>query len=65
MRARGRDIRRKREQMGYGLRRFASQVHVSPAHLSRVERGQRGAQPEVIKRIADALNVPVADISDP
>ncbi|KDN86766.1 hypothetical protein KCH_15000 [Kitasatospora cheerisanensis KCTC 2395] len=38
---------------------------MSPAHLSRVERGQRGAQPEVIKRIADALNVPVADISDP
>ncbi|WP_282204489.1 helix-turn-helix domain-containing protein [Kitasatospora fiedleri] len=65
VRARGQDIRRKREQMGYGLRRFASQVAISPAHLSRIERGQRGAQPEVIKRIADKLQVTMLDIADP
>ncbi|WP_353652325.1 helix-turn-helix transcriptional regulator [Streptomyces sp. CB03911] len=65
VRARGADIRTRREQMGYGLSRFARQVGVSPAHLSRIERGQRGAQPEVLGRIAAGLGASIADISDP
>ncbi|MFI6443780.1 helix-turn-helix domain-containing protein [Kitasatospora sp. NPDC050543] len=65
MRARGEDIRRKREQAGYGLNRFAHQVGVSPAHLSRIERGHRGAQPEVLKRIASGLSVEIDEIAHP
>ncbi len=49
--------------MGYGLRRFAAQVSVSPSHLSRIERDQRGAQPEVLVRIAQGLNVAIDDIT--
>ncbi|MFI2610648.1 helix-turn-helix domain-containing protein [Kitasatospora sp. NPDC018619] len=64
VRAHGPNIRHRREQSGYGLRRFAALVGVSPAHLSRIERGQRGAQPEVIKRIAAALNAEIAEIAD-
>nr|WP_257019210.1 helix-turn-helix transcriptional regulator [Streptomyces sp. TLI_235] len=63
MRAQGADIRRKRELLGHGLTRFAQQVGVSPAHLSRIERGLRGAQPEVMKRIATGLGVDIEDIS--
>ncbi|MFD0570172.1 helix-turn-helix domain-containing protein [Kitasatospora gansuensis] len=64
MRARGADIRNKRELAGYSLTRFAREVDVSPAHLSRVERGQRGAQPELLARIAAGLKVAIADITD-
>ncbi|MCG6499419.1 helix-turn-helix domain-containing protein [Kitasatospora sp. A2-31] len=64
VRAHGPNIRSKRERQGYGLRRFAALVDVSPAHLSRIERGQRGAQPEVIQRIARGLGVEITDIAD-
>ncbi|MGA5819696.1 helix-turn-helix domain-containing protein [Kitasatospora sp. NPDC094028] len=64
VRAHGPNIRHRREQLGYGLRRFAALVGVSPAHLSRIERGQRGAQPEVVKRIAAELNAEITDIAD-
>ncbi|MFF1792626.1 helix-turn-helix domain-containing protein [Kitasatospora sp. NPDC058263] len=62
MRAHGSSIRLRREQLGYGLRRFAALVGVSPAHLSRIEREQCGAQPEVITRIAKGLGVAFTDI---
>ncbi|MGW6913752.1 helix-turn-helix domain-containing protein [Kitasatospora sp. NPDC054939] len=64
MRAHGPNIRQRRERLGYGLRRFAAAVDVSAAHLSRIERGQRGAQPEVMRRIADGLGVDVTEIAD-
>lgn len=64
VRAHGPNIRHRREQSGYGLRRFAALVGVSPAHLSRIERGQRGAQPEVIKRIAVGLGAEITEIAD-
>ncbi|MGV9271479.1 helix-turn-helix domain-containing protein [Kitasatospora sp. NPDC003701] len=64
MRAQGTTIRSRRERSGYGLRRFAGLIGVSPAHLSRIERGQRGAQPEVIKRIAEGLGAEIAEIAD-
>ncbi|MFD8319683.1 helix-turn-helix domain-containing protein [Kitasatospora purpeofusca] len=64
MQARGEIIRRKREQEGYGLRRFAAQVAISPTHLSRIERGHRGAQPEVLARIARGLGVALKDIAE-
>jgi transcriptional regulator with XRE-family HTH domain len=62
--ARGSSIRSKREQMGYGLRRFAAQVGISSSHLSRIERDQSGAQPEVLMRIALGLNVAISDITE-
>lgn len=63
MEARGTTIRRKRQGAGRGLRAFAIQVGISPSHLSRIERGQRGAQPEVLDRIARVLGVPMSEIA--
>lgn len=63
MQPRGSEIRRLRQELGIGLRSFAGQVSVSPAHLSRIERGERRAQPEVLKRIADGLGTGIGDIS--
>ena len=55
MQARGRTIRRKREASGYGLTAFARRVEISPSHLSRIERGKANPSPDVLKRIAVAL----------
>lgn len=55
MQARGRTIRRKREACGYGLTAFARRVKISASHLSRIERGKANPSPDVLKRIALAL----------
>lgn len=49
-------------RLGYGLNRFAARAGVSASHLSRVERGLRGAQPEVKMRIARALGTTIKAI---
>lgn len=53
--ARGHTIRRKREGAGYGLRAFADVVGVSPSWLSRIERDLVNPSPDVLRRIALAL----------
>ncbi|MEV7358167.1 helix-turn-helix transcriptional regulator [Kitasatospora sp. NPDC091276] len=59
MQADGPNIRRLRERMGHGLNSFAQRAGISPSHLSRIERGLSGAQPEVIQLIAAELHVEV------
>jgi transcriptional regulator with XRE-family HTH domain len=56
-------IRRRRLELGHGLRSFSAQVNVSPSHLSRIEREINGAQPEVMMRIAIALNMRIQDVT--
>ncbi|MFI1889882.1 helix-turn-helix domain-containing protein [Streptomyces jumonjinensis] len=58
----GPKIRRQRELSGYGLRKFANAAQVSHGHLSRIERGLKGAQPEVMRRIAHVLGCDISDI---
>lgn len=63
MRPNGALIRQRRERLGHGLNRFAVQAGVSASHLSRIERGVAGAQPELLQRIARALGVTLEDIA--
>jgi len=58
----GPEIRRQRELRGYGLRGFAKAAKISPSYLSRIERGERHPQPEVMARIAKALGRRIVDI---
>lgn len=61
----GSTIRQRREELGYGLTRFAIRIRVSPSYLSRIETGKcRNPSPEVLKRIAKGLGVQVTDIAD-
>lgn len=60
----GSQVRVRRERSGFGLRSFAALASISPAHLSRIERGERNPQPEVAARIAQALGASIADIED-
>ncbi|MER7813864.1 helix-turn-helix transcriptional regulator [Streptomyces sp. NPDC096153] len=58
----GPKIRRQREQHGYGLRRFAKAAAISHPYLSRIERGHKNPQPEVMARIADVLGCQISDL---
>ncbi|NUQ95325.1 MAG: helix-turn-helix transcriptional regulator [Streptomyces sp.] len=58
----GPKIRRQREQRGYGLRRFANAARINHSYLSRIERGLRNPQPEVMARIANLLDCPITDL---
>lgn len=51
----GARIREERERRGIGLRTLAALAGLSPAYLSRIERGQRGLSAEVAGRLEAAL----------
>ena len=52
----GETIREMREAQGMGLRTAAERLGISPAYLSRVERGkERPPRPELVKRMATLL----------
>lgn len=52
----GETIREMREAQELGLRMAAGCLRVSPAHLSRIERGkERPPKPELVKRMATLL----------
>ena len=58
-------IRRRREELGYGLNRFADHIGISAPYLSRLERQTRtNPSPEILKRIAEGLGSQVTDIAD-
>ncbi|MGW6009657.1 helix-turn-helix domain-containing protein [Streptomyces sp. NPDC055210] len=56
MKAQGEIIRRSREESGYGLREFASQIGISASYLSRIERDQVNPSPGIVKKIALKLH---------
>ncbi|QFR00756.1 helix-turn-helix transcriptional regulator [Streptomyces phaeolivaceus] len=62
MRVDGPRIRRRRELSGHGLRAFADSVGISASYLSRIERGQRAPQPEVLAAIAGRLQCPIEEL---
>jgi transcriptional regulator with XRE-family HTH domain len=53
----GRRIREERERAGRNLENLATAIGISNSHLSRIERGQRGLDSLVLRRIADELGV--------
>ncbi|MGA5330991.1 helix-turn-helix domain-containing protein [Streptomyces griseoincarnatus] len=70
MKARGRSIRRNREESGCGLTEFADRIGISPSYLSRIERDQANPSPGVMRRIAVQLRkeqdarAAIAEITD-
>ena len=68
----GETIREMREAQEMGLRAAANRLGISPAYLSRIERGrERPPKPELVKRIATLLGgdpdllFRLADSTDP
>ena len=55
-------LRTQRQMARLSLRHLAKMTHVSDSYLSQVERGLYEPSPEVLKAIADALNLPVSSL---
>jgi transcriptional regulator with XRE-family HTH domain len=60
----GGHIRTVRLESGRSLRGLAAGVGISPAHQSDIEHGRRMPSDEVLKAIADALDIPLADLKE-
>jgi transcriptional regulator with XRE-family HTH domain len=56
-------LRQLRQERGASLRSAATDLGIAPSHLSRLERGQKGASSEVAKRAADYYGVDPADLA--
>jgi len=59
----GNSIRNLRYERGLTYRELAAKAGVNYSTIHRIEHGKRGASVAVLKRIADALGVPVSDIT--
>lgn len=57
-------LRRLREFAGKSIRQLAKEAGVSHSHLAYVENGKRKPKEGVIKKLADALDVPIEDLID-
>lgn len=55
-------LRTQRQMARLSLRHLAKMTHVSDSYLSQVERGLYEPSPEVLKSIADALDLPVSSL---
>jgi transcriptional regulator with XRE-family HTH domain len=62
----GANVRRVRVAAGLSLTELAAKANMTVPYLSRVENGKRSvASVATVKRIADALGVPVCGLIDP
>ena len=55
-------IKEVREQLGLQQKELANQAGVTAPYLHDLENNRRGAKPETLQRIAEALGVEVADL---
>ena len=56
----GSHLRELREQRGLSLRKFAKRLGISAAHLVDLEKDRRNPSPELLQKVADELDVPMA-----
>lgn len=59
----GATIRALRESYGWALGKFAVAVGTTHPHLSNIEAGRKRCTPEMARRIADTLGIPLAAIT--
>lgn len=58
-------IKAARKAKGIKARQLAEMVGLTPASISKIERGLGGVRPTTAKKIADALGIPVVDVLFP
>lgn len=59
----GATVRAIREAYGWGLSKFAIAVGTSHGHMANIEAGRKRLTPEMARKIADVLGVPLAAIT--
>lgn len=63
MNTNGAAVRALREAHGWRVSKFATAARISSSYLSNIEAGRKQASPEVLRRIADTLGIPLAAIT--
>ena len=58
----GERIKKLRKEKGMTQKELAKKLGFSPSHLGQYENGYRNPKPSTVKKIADALEVPVSKI---
>ena len=58
----GERIKKLRKEKGMTQKELAKKLGFSPSHLGQYENGYRNPKPSTVKKIADALEVPVSQI---
>lgn len=58
----GHRLRLLRERLGISLSQFAAQVGISPSYLSEIERGNVYPAVDTVKKLAEALRVPLSSL---
>lgn len=59
----GATVKALREAYGWRLSKFAVAIHTTHGHLANIEAGRKRCTPEMARRIADTLGVPLAAIT--
>ncbi|WP_231896920.1 helix-turn-helix domain-containing protein [Mycobacteroides stephanolepidis] len=59
----GATVRALRESNGWALGKFSSVIGMSHGHLANIEAGRKRCTPEMARKIADVLGVPLAAIT--
>jgi transcriptional regulator with XRE-family HTH domain len=59
----GHALRALRIKDGWSVASFARAVITTPGHISNIEGNKRGASPGLVKRMAEALGVPISAIA--
>lgn len=59
----GATIKALREAYGWRLSKFAVAIGISHSYLANIEAGRRPITPELARKIADTLSVPLAAIT--
>lgn len=52
-------LRALRSRSGWTVTKFAAALGIKHSHISNIEAGRRKASPELIRRMAEVLDVPV------
>jgi transcriptional regulator with XRE-family HTH domain len=59
----GEQLRRQRiEKVGRGLREMAGILKIAPAHLTDIEKGRRNPSEELMVKIAESYQIPIAEL---
>lgn len=53
---------RARVAAGKSQQQLAAEAKVSTSHMSAIEKGQKAASPDVLRRLAEALGCEIADL---
>ncbi len=64
-RVNGASVRAIREALGIRHGDFAVQCLITPGYLTHIEKGEKQPAPDVAKRIADRLGVPIDAVTYP